>query len=294
MNLELIIVIGIVIIVAVVRLVGLVVTVRGAPPGRAPKPTSAPLRALQGVRVVIDHSIGMYVVRRLTGRPMSPSTDADPAERGPGAAWSASTREVPLAGGGSLPRAEGVPEGHSAIARTSRAAVSFYATEPPRPAPVSHPTSIRAAAVSATPAGPSATTVAPRARLVRDTGVALVGLTILGLALATLWPHGSIGPSGRGDPGVVRASTSITPGTGTAATTLASPPNTNPSGDVLSETGRPAGAPAVSPVVAPTATHATLGTPKPTTKPTATPAGSTPDPTPAFTPGLNPSPEPSQ
>ncbi|HEY8636158.1 MAG TPA: hypothetical protein VIL81_02750 [Candidatus Limnocylindrales bacterium] len=286
MSLEPIIVIAAAI--AAVGLVVLAITVRDRPAGPTPKPTAAQPGALDGARDVIDQSIGMYALRRLTGRRTSTSADVLPPERGPAAASRPSANEVPIARTASIPAAGDATADRPGLARTSRAAVSFYETEPSRPAPVA--TAVRPPV--ATAVRPPVTSVPPRERLVRDTGIALVGLTVLGLAVVTLWPHGSNGPPVQGLPGVVRASGPVT-STTLAGATSTSAPGASPSGVVLSETGRPTRAPTVSPVVTPSATHRRAGTPRPTTNPTATPPGSTPSPIPTPSPGLTPSPEPS-
>jgi hypothetical protein len=280
--------------IAVVGLVVLAVKVRNRPSGPTPRSTAAKPGALDGARDVIDQSIGMYALRRLTGRPTSPSADVIPPERGPAAASVPSANEVPIARTAAIP-AEGDATGERPVfARTSRAAVSFYETEPSRPAPVA--TSVRPPIRTPpirTLSRAAVTNVPPRERLVRDTGLALVGLAVLGLAAVTLWPHGSNGPPVQGLPGVIHASGPLTTSTTLAGATSASASGASPSGVVLSETGRPSRAPTVSPGVTPSGTHRTAGTPRPTTKPTATLPGSTASPIPSPTPGLTPSPEPS-
>ncbi|HEY8819668.1 MAG TPA: hypothetical protein VIM25_12720, partial [Candidatus Limnocylindrales bacterium] len=168
MSLEPIIVIAAAI--AAVGLVVLAVTVRDRPAGPTPKPTDSRPGALDGARDVIDQSIGMYALRRLTGRPTSKSADVLPPERGPAATSTPSADEFAIARTASIPPAGDATGDRPGLARTSRAAVSSYETEPSRPAPV------------ATAVRPPVTSVPPRERLVRDTGVALVGLTVLGLA----------------------------------------------------------------------------------------------------------------
>ncbi len=70
MSLELIIVI--IAAVAVVGLVGLSIRVRNTPADPEPlKPAQRP-GPFDGARDVIDRSIGMYVIRRLTGRSAEP------------------------------------------------------------------------------------------------------------------------------------------------------------------------------------------------------------------------------
>lgn len=216
---------------------------------RSPNPTGPrepKATPLAGAGDVIDRSIGMYILRRLTGRRSSAGADAGRA--GP----------------------SGVAHRLAAVG-AARAITSFYAADPPR-------SSRRAR--SAVPVAPGA----PRERLVRDTGIALVVLAVLGLALASLWPHGPFGRSPGGAPGIAPGSQTPLP-SATTSTDGASTPSANPSGDVLSETSAPTRAAST----APTRTHRPSVTPKPTPKPTASP---TSIPTPALTPSPEPSPTP--
>jgi hypothetical protein len=237
----------VIVIVAAAVIVGLVVAAVTAYDARArhpPNPNATRTREpnetpLAGAGEVIDRSIGMYVLRRLIGRRSGPRSDVG--------------------------RAGPTDVAHRlAAAGTARAVTSFYAADPPR-------SSRRAPSGVPVPLG------APRERLVRDTGIALVALAILGLAVANLWPSGPFGRSPAGGPGVVRESQTPLP-SAPPPTNGASTPSAGPSGVVLSETS----APSYAPTVTPTRTHRPAVTPKPTASAIAIP-----------TPRLTPSPEPS-
>ena len=191
--------------VAVVGLIALAASGGGRARSRSPQAAAARAGVLEGARDVVGRSIAMDAFRRLTDRPSSPRVGHVPP--GPGAAAPGDrgclrTTPVPEVRsrdashspwrGVPSPRAVPVPNA------TSRAAVSFYETERPRPALAGVPIT--------GPAAPPLPGLPPRERLVRDTGIALVVLTVLGLAFITFGPHGSSGRPGRGDPGVVRAS----------------------------------------------------------------------------------------
>ena len=227
---------------------------------------------VDGALDVVDRSVGMYVLRRLTGRSASKPAVSD-------------ERPVVLT-------AEQVAYRIGAVARPSTAAPEKAASGLNRLTP--------ARPVVATPVSPGA----QRERLVRDSGVALITLAALGLIAAMVWPS-SPAPNG-GPTGSVFAvdRAVVTPGP-TEDSEAATPA---PTGEVAAETEvpvltpRPSAKPAAPAVVAPhgakpratprpTRTPRPTPTPTPTPKPTATPTA-TPNPTATPEPTPTPLPNP--
>jgi hypothetical protein len=153
MSLELIVVVA---VVAVVGLVGLAIAFRAASARRASRAEAArPPGPLEGAADVIDRSIGMYAVRKLTGRPTAPPEDLAPSTKNLTADEVAYRIGVPDAPG--PPPAEVPPPATAVAAATAAAARATTAG--------------RAAPATAAATDPP---VARRERLVRDAGFGLV------------------------------------------------------------------------------------------------------------------------
>ena len=244
----------------VIGFVGMSVRVRRA---RA-VPTSKPDRAppLAGVRSVVDQSIGMYLLRRLSGRPTSP-----PAEPTPSETPSLTADEIAYR----LRLSAAVPPDRQAVPPASAA---VHQAQTARPAPGMEPR-------------------APRERLARDTGLALAGLLAVGLVAVLIWPAGSPGQQPAGSDNDI-AGASDTPETSASAIPVATSvvgAGESPGGSVAEETFAPSAAATPAQPTPPRAT------PRPTTRPTPR-APSAPTPTPRVTttplPTPVPSPEPSE
>lgn len=237
--------------------------------------------AVGGALDVIDRSIGMYVVRRLTGRGTT-----KPAEPAPPVVLSADqvARRIGAAGAPqALPPkpAEDFERGLPLVATTAAATRASVG----RP-----PTTTRPGAG------------APRERLVRDSGIALLALATIGLVAVVLWPHGPTGQPEQSVFGVNR--TVVTPGptgevdaaTAEATTGASSEPGTAvPTSDATSPVvPRATGAavqptPRLPPGATPRPTSRLAPTPPPTATPTPTPTpGETATPTPEATPTPTP------
>jgi len=317
MNPELIVVV--LAAVAVVGLVGLSLTVRDAPVARKRPSHAHKPGPFDGAMDVIDRSVGMYVVRRLTGRPTTRPSDFV------GPATPLTTDEVAVRSGAADEPVDGVPilpmpsapAGAAATAAAARAAAANTATA--RTARTKSARSgaagagagaamaVPAAAVTGverTPRAPGASGAsAPRERLIRDAGIALIGLTVVGLVAFLVWPQGGLSGKPAGTHfAVVRASATAKPTASQAAVAVvdATPSATavaTPGGATPAPTPDLTAEPTPSVSVEPTASP--LVTPKPTPKPTAkatavpTPkptAVPTPKPTPAPTPKPTPTP----
>ncbi len=265
-----------------------------AAPG-ASGPDAAP-DAVGGALDVVDRSIGMYVVRRLIGRRTS-----KPEEPAPPVMLSADQVAYRI---GAIGATRAVPPG------------SADPSEPRAPlvvGPAAAATAARAATHPATEVGPATHTprpgaAAPRDRLVRDSGVALLVLATVGLAAVVLWPHGPTGEPDQSIFGVNR--TVATPGpTGEVEAATAEPtdgvspgassePGTAvPTSPVVPRVTAPTGQPTpkLPPGATPRPTSRLAPTPNPTTGATATPttgATPTPEPTPTPTPEETPTPTP--
>src|SRR6187399_300626 len=145
--------------------------------------------AVGGALDVIDRSIGMYVVRRLTGR-------------------------------GTTKRAEPAPPVVLSADQVARRIGAAGAPQAATPKPVEHvargtPLVATTAAATRTSMGRPPTTTrpgagTPRERLVRDSGIALLALATIGLVAAVLWPQGPTGQPEQSVFGVNR--TVVTPG----------------------------------------------------------------------------------
>lgn len=302
--------------VAVVGLVGLVITVRRKPVPRADHAHQA--GPLDGAMDVVDRSVGMYVLRRLSHQPASVAAEADEppallsadevAYRIGVADAPAPVPSQPTTYGPSpapLPAAfvetttaTGPLTDAASIAAAARAAAAGHAQSRAAGGPVPISASGGAAVVSmgvvaggartspgavAPPKAPAA----PRERLIRDAGIALIGLTIVGLVGFLILPQGPSGKPSGSVFSVVRASLSPRP------TDSPTPPAATDPNAVTEPTATPdaaTAAPTASSVAAPTA-KPTKATPKPTPKPTPRPTP-TPTPKPAPTPKPTPTPPP--
>ncbi len=308
-------------VVAVVGLVGLTITVRRQSATRSdhahePGP-------LDGAMDVVDRSVGMYLLRRLSRQPTS--GDAEPEEppeilSADEVAYRIGVADAPAPVPAYLPRPAYTPpvapapaafvEADStaapltdaaAIAAAARAAAAGHAQARAAGGPVPISASGGAAVVSmgvvaggartargatAPPKAPAA----PRERLVRDAGIALIGLTIVGLVGFLILPQGPTGKPSESVFSVARASLSAQPTddpTPTAAdpNVVVDPTATpEPSMDVASAE------PSASVIASPTPKPA-KSAPKPTPRPTPRP---TPVPTPAPTPKPTPKPTPNR
>ena len=283
MNLELIIVS--LAAIAVVGLVGLSLTVGDAPVARRRPNHAHRPGPFEGALDVIDRSIGMYLVRRLTGRPTTrPSDHIGPTTplTSDEVAYRIGVADAPLPPPRNVPAAP-APAGSAERAASARAAAGATATAKAartsaarRPVPVAvvPPADRSPLAPPVAPPAPAA----PRVRLVRDAGIALMGLAALGLVGILVWPKGPGGPPTGSHFAVVRAS--VTPRASAAAQTQATPILEPPASlDVL--TPAPTPEPTPVPLVAATPRPTPKPTPRPTPKPTAAP---TPKPTAAPTP----------
>ena len=339
MSLQLIIVILIVAAVGVVALVAWVSTLRdvtGASRRDAPG-------SLDGARDVVDRSIGVYILRRLTGRPTEPPIEEGPAASAltadevayrigaPGAMVpttlsgedpmiaAAAAAAAPTAAPGAYvaplpPAAAPMPPAAAAAAYVApaptataplppaAAAAAYVAPGPTAFAPTPAPAAAPAAAMVATdvparaPAGPvvpkaGASAAAPvprtgpRQRLIRDAGVALVGLTAVAVVAVLVWPGGTGRPAGLY--GVVRASATAQPLASTAVAVATPDPTAVPSKAAPTPDATPLTIASEAPTAAPTASP----TPTPTSTPTPT-IKATPKPTPRPTPRPTPTPTP--
>jgi hypothetical protein len=286
--------------VAIVGLVGLSITIRDAPVNRAsvrteaPETLEAPKRgALDGALDVIDRSIGMYLLRRLTGRP---KTTKPPTSDEPAVALSADEVAYRIGVTGTqnpAPHEPSVPQS-PLVGGPPAAAVPGLGRLSP------------GLTRTATPRTPGA----PRERLVRDSGVALLALVVVGLVAVLFWPHGPTGepqgsvfvvdravvtPSPTGEVDAATAENSgepETPGESAEPTQPVTPGSTSAIAPPAAKaTPRVTLRPGQTPTPTPRAT------PKPTPTPTATPSSTpditpTPTPTPEPTPTLTPTPEP--
>ena len=210
MNLELIIVI--VAAVAVVGLVGLSLSIREMPGDRPRVDQAHPRTSLAGAKDVVDRSIGMFLIRRVSGRPTT-------RRRGPDAPTTPLTKDevayrtgvpdapIPAEIDVPVPPAKGRRAATAAAARAGATQASGTRngagrTTSPRTPARSATAPMAVSRVSATdrsgrrvvagPAGPAA----PRERLVRDAGIALVGLAAFALVAIFAFPGSAGQPTG--------------------------------------------------------------------------------------------------
>jgi hypothetical protein len=271
----------------VIGLVGLSITRRRAPVNTAPIPNEAPATveppqpgAVDGALDVVDRSIGMYVLRRLTGRPTSgkPPTSDEPA-----VALSADEVAYRIGVAGT---------GHP---------VTHAPSQPTSPLVGGPPIAVvpggsRRAAGPARPTTQGAP-VAPRERLVRDSGVALLALVAVGLIAVLFWPHGPTGepegsfnvvdravvtPSPTGEVDAATAENSAEPGTPGVSAGPAQPTTPGSTSPAAKPTPRITPRPGQTPPPTPQATLRTIPTPtpSPSSTPDATPTPEPPTPTP--------------
>jgi hypothetical protein len=317
MNLELIIVI--VAAVAVVGLVGLSLSIREMPGDRPRVDQAYPRTSLAGAKDVVDRSIGVFLIRRVSGRPTT-------RRRGPDAPTTPLTKDevayrtgvldapIPAEIDVPVPPAKGRRSATAAAARAGATQASGMRngagrTTSPRTPARSATAPMAVSSVSATdrsgrrvvagPAGPAA----PRERLVRDAGIALVGLAAFALVAIFAFP-GSAGQPTGSRLAVVQASESDattpdptdTPPIESATASTSSDDTPLPS-DAATPTPTPeptppaTGSPAPTPGPTPAPTPTPKATPKPTPRPTATPRP-TPTPTPTPKPTATPTPNP--
>lgn len=238
MNLELIVVIAAA--VAVVGLVGLSLTVRDAPVARNPGEPHGH-GPFEGALDVIDRSVGLYIVRRVSGRPtarpadlVEPTTPLTADE----VAYRIGVVEMPAS---SNLTTDAAPSGAAAMAaaardhaaNTSTAAAARAALADPTDSGASGPGAYRAPSGSRT----SAIQAVPRQRLVRDAGIALIGLSLLGVVAILVLPQGG--------------STARPAGSIFSVSRVGATPNASATGSVLgvvdpTSTGTPSAVPAVA------------------------------------------------
>jgi hypothetical protein len=267
--------------------------------GEEPKP------AVDGARDVIDRSIGMYLLRRVASRrPIKPTTDdAELAS----AVLTADQVAYRIGAGASGHRARRDVAAPTALIG---AAATGEDAEPGGAARLSPGPTYRTSS-----GGPAA----PRERLVRDSGIALLALAGVGLAAFAFWPHPPAGepessffvvnravvtaePTGQVDAATSEPSVdvSIDPAAPavTAVPTTPTRPDPTTAGSAAPR-ARPTArlTPRPATTTAPTATRTPTPPPGPTVKPTAKPAATpaptdTPPPTPEPTPPPTPEPTP--
>jgi hypothetical protein len=270
---------------------------RASMPGSTGGTGEEPKPAVDGARDVIDRSIGMYLLRRVASRrPIKPTTD-----------------DAELA---------------SAVLTADEVAYRIGAAGADHPARrdvTAPPARVGAAAVAdeAAPAGAARLTPgptyrtssggppAPRERLVRDSGIALLALAGVGLAAFAFWPHPPAGepessffvvnravvtpePTGEVDAATSEPSVdvSIDPATPAVSAQPTTPTRPDPTtAGSAAPRARPTArlTPRPATTTAPTATRTPTPPPGPTVKPTAKP---TPTPAPTGTPP--PTPEPTE
>ena len=294
MNLELIVVI--IVAVVVVGLVVPSVSVGDQPAARPRQVDHAHEQGpFEGARDVIDRSVGMYLVRRLTGRLTTRPSDFV----GPAAALSADEVAYRIGVADRPEPPERAPEVPPAVAGAAATAAATKAAESGRKrsgavaGPAVVPVGVLAASARTAPTAvaPRIPPVTPRERLVRDAGIALIALAVLGLVAYFVWPQDPNGKaSGTGFP-VTLANVSAEP---TPPGSLAA---VEPAASVVVATPAPATPTAVStpsPSPEPTPTVTPKPTPKPTPQPTPRPASraATPKPTPTPTPKPTATPKP--
>ena len=286
----------IVIIVAAVAFIAMAVTVRDAPVARPPSGGPTRPGSLDWALDVVDRSVGMYVLRRLTGRPTSrppepllPRTalNADEVAYRTGVADAPPMSEAPVPDG---------PAGAAAMAAAARAAAAGHlasqhgqgtmATDLPR-----LPTVV---AVSEAPAAVAGPEIAPRERLVRDAGITLLGLAILGLLAIIIWPQGPGGQPAATHLAVTRPTASFRPSALALSSAAPTPvPTPTPTAEPTPEP-TPEGPDRGTDARPDPGRHGETGpdpkpTPRPTPRRTPTP---TPHPTPTPTPKPTPTPTP--
>jgi hypothetical protein len=299
MNLDLFIVI--VAVVAVVAVFAVRVSRRGASDQQTLPVEPAESGPIDGARDVVDASVGMYLIRRLTQqKPKEPVEEISPASAltadevayrigAAGAPLMADppAAPVPPAAAGAAATAAAA---RAAAASTSSPFTAIQGTHAPNRLPVNVPPSVDAP--------PPPVAVAPRARLVRDAGFALVALVAVLVVAIVFWPSGN-GPQTGGviidphaSPTAVPPATALahaSPGAASPAASTAEPsgepssePTAVPSLDVVPSEPPPTTTPTAKPTPKPPAKSAPTPTPRPTPtpKPPATPKP-TPTPTPA-------------
>ena len=238
-------------------------------------PDGAP-DAVGGALDVIDRSIGMYVAA-------APDRPRDEQARGAGSAGRPERRSGRVSDRGR--RSDAGRRSEPCRPGRSRHVRSWPARRRRPPQPHARPATHPAAGVG--PADPHSArrAGAPRERLVRDSGVALLALATIGLVAVVLWPHGPTGEPEQSVFGVNR--TVVTPGPTGEVDAATAEPTTGASGEP--ETAAPTSE-ATSPVV----THATApaGQPTPRLPPGATPRPTSRlAPTPTPTHGCDPDPD---
>ena len=271
------------VIIAAAAVVGLVtfvvtaVTARTAPGApKPPQPTKAVRRPgpFDSARDVIDGSIGMYVIRRLMGRPTAPPPDVVTTATGPSDVAAGASTASPIR--------------HAvAVGAHSSAGSGVSSAAAPRAAPE------------------------PRERLVRDAGIALIVLATLGLVAVLVWPGGpghqpgpthlAVMPAGPTQLDGEGSSAPASVNSGSVLAATATPPSASatPSPAATSVVratavvkARPAPTPSpTSGSRQPAPTPTPTPTPEPTPGSTATPTP-TPEPTPGSTATPFPTPEP--
>ncbi len=284
MNLELIIVF--LAVIAVVAVFGLRVARRRGSSNSALPVEPAESGPIDGARDVVDASVGMFLIRRLTQRKPKETTEeitAASALTADEVAYRIGAAGAPLMAD---PPAAPVPPAAAGAAATAAAARAAAASAPASPftaiqgahAPNRMPVNMPPPVAPA----PPPVVAPPRARLVRDAGFALVALVAVLVVAIVFWPSGN-GPQTGGviiDP---KASPTATPKATALALASTRPASAAPSGAAATAV------PSVelTPSDAPPTTNPTA---KPTSK--AAPPPPPPDPTPRPTPRPTPKPTP--
>ena len=195
MSFELIIVI--IAVAAVVGLVALFVRARRTRVAATPSTSAQRPGRYDGARDVIDGSVGMYVLRRLTGRATAPPVDTaetvtvlSPEE----VAYRIGVPDAPAPAVSKYVRSAATDAAATAAAARA-AAAAHVSTSASSAVPAREAVAIGAVSGARSAAAPSVTPAMPRERLVRDAGIALIALAGLGLVALLIWPGGPAGPA---------------------------------------------------------------------------------------------------
>ncbi len=316
MNLEPIVVI-VIVAIAVVGLVGLRIATRGArqggaadlaaskSPGRHASSPDLPAFETPGSETLTTLDAAAIAYRIGAAGPPDRSTSPIPGVPPPAVGGAAETAAIVRA----------------AAARTTYLSATYYAPDGTRlertamaPPNAAAPAMAVAAGSSAAPtpepvARPVVVARAPRERLMRDTGMALVVLAAVGLIAVAVSPSGPAGRPTQSVFSVIRASATAEPSADPEASESQPSVTPVPSGNVAAETDTPVAspthasgarqaptsAPAVPPRPTPTQVRTATPRPTPTHRATASPTptdGSTPSPLESATPPPPPTPTP--
>ncbi len=292
MNLELLIVI--IAVIAVIAVFAVRVARRSDPSGQTLPIEPAESGPIDGARDVVDASVGMYLIRRLTQRkPAEPVEEISPASAltADEVAYRIGAAGAPLMAD---PPASPVPPAAAGAAATAAAAKAAAAASSPftaiqgTHAPNRLPVNVQPSVAAPLP---PPVVVAPRARLVRDAGFALVALVAVLVVAVVFWPSGN-GPQTGGL--IIDPSASPTAVPHATALALASTGAASPAASTAGTSAEPSAEPSLDVVPSeppPTTTPTAKPTPKPPPKSAPTPPP-TPRPTPRPTPKPTPKPTP--